>query len=135
MVTVGEVKRPARLKARGRGFWDQALAVYDLSGTELALLAEACRTMDELEALSATLSRDGLTVEGSTGQTRVHPALGELRAARVVLSRLLAQLALPDDDGQAVPSATRLRAVKAAGTRWEAYREKWGDGDGPAAQA
>ena len=128
-------KRPARLKTRGRGFWDATVARYELSPSELQLLGEACRTMDECEALSATLSRDGLTVEGSTGQTRVHPALGELRAARVVLSRLLAQLALPDDDGQAVPSAPRLRAVKAAGTRWEAYREKWGDGDGPPAQA
>jgi hypothetical protein len=126
--------RPARLRARGRGFWDATTGKYDLTAGEVQLLAEVCRTLDECEALSRALAADGVTVEGSKGQTRAHPALGELRAARVVLSRLLAQLQLPDDDGQAIPSAAALRSRTAAGQRWRNFHAVYGEGggDGPA---
>ena len=131
-----QVRRPPRLRARGRAFWDATTTAYELSGAELQILAEICRTLDELEALSATLSADGMTSAGSKGQTVAHPALLELRAARVVLSRLVAQLQLPDEDGAAsLPSAASLRSRAAAGQRWRNFRAVYGEGvgDGPPA--
>lgn len=115
---MGDVRRPARLRAKGRVLWDAVTAVYDLSDAELALLGEACRTLDQLEALDRQVAHDGLMVTGSMGQQRLHPALTEQRGLRLVLGRLLAQLALPDEEGQVIPSATSLRAREAAMHRW-----------------
>jgi hypothetical protein len=41
-----------------------------------------------------------------------------LRAARALLGRLLAQLELPDPDGQGLASPERAKARKAARARW-----------------
>jgi hypothetical protein len=79
--------------------------------------------MDLCEALQELLDRDGLEVAGSMGQTRAHPALGELRAARALLARLLRQLALPEEQETAEPAGAphrRAQARKAAETRWAA---------------
>ncbi|MCU1617254.1 MAG: hypothetical protein JWO98_4794 [Frankiales bacterium] len=43
----------------------------------------------------------------TTGQPRVHPAVGELRQHRLALGRLLSQLALPDE---ALPTPLQARA-------------------------
>ena len=66
--------------------------------------------------------REGVTVEGSAGQRRAHPALIELRQEEITLGRLLSQLALPDETGEALPSLTEARARRAAETRWRAHR-------------
>jgi hypothetical protein len=84
----------------------------------LELLRECCRLLDECEALRVTVDTDGLTVSGSTGQPRVHPALGELRQHRLALGKLLAQLSLPDDAGESLPSPVQARARRAAESRW-----------------
>lgn len=126
-----DVKRPVGLRARGKRFWDAVCAEYDLSGIELELLAELCRTLDELDLLSRVLRKDGVSASGSKGQLRMHPALIELRSSRLVVSRLAAQLDLPDDDGAAVRSATSLRASKAANDRWAGVRQIRGS-HGPA---
>ncbi len=109
---------PTDLGARGRRFWQATMRTYDLSGPEQELLAEVCRLLDELDALQAVVDADGLTVTGSTGQVRVHPALNELRQHRLAVGRLLGQLELPDEDEQSVPSPASLRAAKAARARW-----------------
>jgi hypothetical protein len=111
---------PADLGTRGRAFWRRTLAVFDLSEVELELLRECSRLLDECEALRGSVDVDGVTVKGSAGQVRVHPALSELRSHRLALGKLLAQLALPDEDMDALPSPTRARAQKAAATRWRA---------------
>ncbi len=109
---------PADLTARGRGFWRSTVATFELSGVEMELLTECCRLLDECESLRTAVERDGTTVEGSTGQTRVHPALGELRQHRLALGRLLAQMALPDADEERLLSPMQARGRKAARTRW-----------------
>lgn len=115
-------RAPAGLKARGRRFWRETLAVYELTDSELSLLTEVCRTMDNLDALADVIATDGATTVGSQGQTVVHPALTEARGQRLVLHRLLAALALPDEDGSVLSSATRTAAEQAARARWHRPR-------------
>ncbi|MGY1730143.1 P27 family phage terminase small subunit [Geodermatophilus sp. SYSU D01045] len=115
------MRRPSGLSARGRAFWDQAVASYELSESELSLLTEVCRLLDECEELRQAVTRDGTTVAGSTGQTRVHPALGELRQHRLALGKLLAQLALPDEDDETLASPLQVRGRQGAAKRWAGH--------------
>jgi hypothetical protein len=89
-----------------------------LSVDETELLIEVCRMLDTCDRLQTILDSDGVVTTGSMGQARVHPAVSELRGARVVLARLLAQLGLPDPADAAMPSTSTVRARKAARARW-----------------
>jgi hypothetical protein len=115
---------PADLVPRGRGrrFWGAVHAEFHCSTGETELLAEACRLLDELDALRAAVVKDGATVAGSRGQTRAHPALAELRAGRAELRRLIDALALPpavvEGEIAGIASLTSRRASKAARVRW-----------------
>jgi len=113
---------PRGLQTRGRRFWKDVTAGYALNVDERELLTEVCRSLDGCEALAAAVKRDGLTVAGSTGQLRMHPAVGELRATRALVGRLLAQLGLPDADGGTLDSPLRARARAAARKRWAGER-------------
>ena len=111
---------PAELKARGRRYWRVTMAAFELSGTEVELLRKCCRLLDEVEALHGAITVRGLSVPGSNGQPRVHPALGELRQHRLALGRLLAQLALPEEQG-ALPTPTQVKTRLASRARWAAH--------------
>ena len=112
---------PKDLGPRGAKFWREILKVYELNTDEIQLFIEACRTIDECEALRERIQLEGETVKGSMGQTRVHPALSELRQSRALLAKLLGQLDLPDP--QAVPASPNSnRASKAAEARWSRNR-------------
>ena len=82
----------------GRALWTDVLGKYDLEEHELALLREACRTVDDPDALSAVSARGGLTLDA-----KVHPAVVEARQLRIALARLIGALRLPagDEDDQA----------------------------------
>lgn len=109
---------PKGLGARGRAFWRATVRDFDLSDVECEVLREACRLLDEVDSLREAIDADGVTVTGSQGQTRVNPAIGEVRQHRLALARLLAQLDLPDVDGGRVLTPTQARASRAAQTRW-----------------
>lgn len=113
-------RAPDGLRGRGKRFWRATTAAYEFTDAEFALLEEACRTLDSLDLLAAAISTDGAMATGSTGQPVVHPALTEARGQRLVLHRLIAALALPDEDGQAVPTGRALAAGAAARVRWGA---------------
>jgi len=110
---------PAGLAPRGSAFWATVAGSYVLAVAEVELLTEVCRSLDDVEALHRTVAAEGRTVAGSRGQPRAHPALAELRATRVVLGRLLAQLELPDVDGESLPSPVQARGRRAARERWD----------------
>lgn len=111
---------PSDLAARGRRFWTTTVDTYELTDSERSLLLEVCRLMDECESLRQVIA-DGLTVPGSNGQPRVHPAVGELRQHRLALGRLLSQLALPDEDDAALPTPLQARGRAAASKRWAGH--------------
>ncbi len=71
MTSVRKPAAPTDLGARGRAFWRSTLNTFELSEVELELLKECCRLLDECEALRVAVKRDGTTVAGSTGHTRV----------------------------------------------------------------
>lgn len=95
----------------GRALWADILGKYELDQHELALLREAVRTVDDLDALAAVVAAEGMTVGN-----RVHPALVESRQLRIALARLLGALRLPagDEDDQA-PGRRPQRRVGARG--------------------
>jgi len=111
---------PPLFGPRGSAFYESASAAFELTGSELELLAECARLLDEIDALQEAVVRDGVTVGGSKGQTRTHPAIGQLVSHRLALGRLLAQLALPDEMEGALPSPVSARARNAAQRRWAA---------------
>jgi hypothetical protein len=96
------------------------MAAFELSGTEIELLRECCRLLDEVEDLHSARASEGLSVPGSNGQPRVHPGLGELRQHRLALGRLLAQLQLPEEPG-ALASPVQAKARVAGHARWQAH--------------
>ncbi len=70
------------------------LAKFELDAHEEALLYEACRTVDTLDALQVRIDGEGLA-DGSFLGNQLNPALRELRAQRMVLSRMMKDLKLP----------------------------------------
>jgi hypothetical protein len=120
------MKPPSDLTPRGRGrrFWIATMKVYDLTGPELEILAEAARGLDELDGLRETVAATGTTTTGSRGQVVVNPALSEMRQARAELRRLLEMLSLPDpeqESGKGITGARSARAAKASRTRWAVH--------------
>lgn len=113
---------PSALKAEGRAFWRLVMSEYeDLAPAELALLEQACRTLDMIAVLDVAAAEEPLT-QGSKGQTVVSPAVSEARLQRQQLARILDQLGLPDPTSgatSATPSSPQSRrAAKAAEARW-----------------
>jgi hypothetical protein len=94
-------------------------ADWELDARDLAVLEAACRQADDVALLEEAVARDGVTVEGAAGQSRLNAAVTELRQARLALARLLGQVDLPDEERRPVTDASR-RAQRAANTRWAA---------------
>jgi len=116
------------LAPAGLALWNRIVADYELTPREQAILTEACRVAEVIAVLDAHLLTEGITVTGSTGQRRLHPAIAEIRQQRALLGQLLGRLALPiDHDGQGILDLPGLRATgtertsaarRAALTRW-----------------
>jgi len=118
-----KITAPVGLSHRGRKFWNDALAAYEPSRADLEVLAETCRTLDNLDALAATITELGPMVTGSQGQQVINPALTEARGQRQILHRLMAALAFADEDEAPIPSARHIRSVTAATARWKGQRK------------
>lgn len=116
-------KSPARLGPAGRALWRRFVEHYEFGGHELLVLEAAARQADDVANLEALIADDGLTVAGSAGQRRLHPGLAEVRAGRLAVGKLLAQLSLPED-AQPIRSEASTRAQRAAEVRWAAERKR-----------
>lgn len=101
---------PRGLRTRGKAFWDESMDSFEFSDSETAILVEACRCMDRLDALDKTIRDLGPMVTGSQGQPVVNPALTEARGQQQVLHRLLGALRLPDEDGNTLATARSVAA-------------------------
>lgn len=119
---------PARLGSKAQRFWREVTGDYELRSDELLVLEHACRELDLIEKMETEQATGDLIVPGVQGQPVAGPMLGELRAHRALLARLLNQLRLPDEPGGArrgggtgsgTGSATTSDlARKAAHARW-----------------
>ncbi len=106
---------PKGAKAGGVRLWRDVLGKYDLEEHELALLREAVRTVDLLDALAAITEREGVMVEGPHG-SKPHPAVTEARQSKIALARLTAALRLPaGDEGDQAVGRRPQRRVGARG--------------------
>jgi len=83
----------------GRRLWRSVVERFDLDEHEAALLREAARCVDLLDELVAVVRRDGPTIRNAKGDMVTHPAAVEARQTRLTLTRLLASLRLPEEDG------------------------------------
>ena len=112
------MKQPTDFGKSGKALWSAVVTLYALEPHHEIALASACRCSDMLTRLEALLS-ESLTVTGSTGQSRLSPAVAELRQHRLALSKLLIDLALPAETiAEVAPSAASNKASKAASVRW-----------------
>lgn len=82
---------------------------------ESALLDLARRQADDVATLEAQLVIEGTSVVGSTGQARLNPIFAELRQQRLALSKILADVRLPDEGLGQSKNVTKQRA---ANSRW-----------------
>jgi hypothetical protein len=85
-----------------------------------------CSTLDDLDDLAAVVAAEGRMAVGAKGQPVVHPAVQEARQQRVVLGRLLGQLALPDADGDVVRSPQQVRSMLGGQAKWRTQRRAAG---------
>jgi len=125
---MGETKRtrkpppPAGLqKTRGGRLWREIVAIYQLRPDELRILEDACRHVDLVDRLEADVASGELKVAGSKDQEVAHPLLQELRASRLLVKQLFAQLELPDSPERGVAKAGEAswKARHAARARWD----------------
>jgi hypothetical protein len=107
----------AALGHRGGTYYRAILADFNLDTTELEVLLEIGRALDVLEELAKVVA-EGMTMPGSRGQLRVNPAIAEVRATCLTLTRLTAALGLPDATGTVPDSPARTQARRAAEVRW-----------------
>jgi hypothetical protein len=87
-------RAPVRLGKAGRGLWrDHQVVAIVRPGAE-AVLVQACRLADEITALEGALANGSLAVPAyPAGSVKVNPLVGELRAHRLALAKLLTQFA------------------------------------------
>lgn len=117
-----KIRTPEVLGAAGARLWEETLATYEMAEHELAILQEACYTLDLVQTMRRRVKKDGVVSSGSMGQDVVHPLIGEMRQQRGLFSQLMNGLKLPD----VVPDeSTGLSVVadvnqhrQAAGSRW-----------------
>jgi pyruvate/2-oxoglutarate dehydrogenase complex dihydrolipoamide acyltransferase (E2) component len=122
-VTLADVRRnappdpPEGLGEAGARLWRSVRRDYKLRTDEEELLVSACRTLDELGRLEEKLGKVSLTVNGSRGNVRAHPLIGEVRAHRLALQKLLGSIGISeahaeaDAHGEARSSAGRKLAL------------------------
>lgn len=113
-MTITAPEPPAGTGPHGRALWADVLGKYVLEEHEQALLREAVRTVDQLDALHEIIDRDGLLIDSANGVQKIHPAAVEARQLRIALARVLAALRLPADDED---TTTAYRPQRRVGVR------------------
>lgn len=118
---------PTDLGKAGKALWKAVVGDlspgWELDQRERHLLDQACHTADQISDLEAVVASEGVTTTGSRGQSTVHPALVEIRQARLVLLRLLSVLELADPRGDQTATPASAQARKAANARWGRRRQ------------
>lgn len=101
---------PRGLAAHGRRTWVALTSTYRFDPAELAVLEQACRTLDDADRLTKEAAGAPAMVEGSSGQPRANPIGVEVRATRALAGKLLGQLRV------SMAAAEKAAAAKATGS-------------------
>jgi hypothetical protein len=108
-------KPPSGARAGGIRLWNSVLSEYLLEEHEMALLVEAVRLVDVLDALDRVIRFEGVLHDSPQG-VRAHPAVVESRQQKIALARLLAALRLPAGEEDAGQTRRPQRRVGVRGT-------------------
>ncbi len=84
---------PKGLRKGGQALWTAITEAVSLDQRDEALLIEAARAKDRLDALDRRIRLKGIALPDG----RPNPLLGEARQQQVVLARLIVALRLPED--------------------------------------
>ena len=107
-------KPPGGLQAAGTSLWRAVLADlakgWELDAADLSNLEAACVAVDRATALERLVEDEGLTIEGSTGRTRLHPGIAEARLQRTAAAVALARVELAPPDVRTGALSGRQRA-------------------------
>lgn len=113
-------KHPAAAGLGKEGAALVAALVADMADNDLmpdakdtALIAHAGRLADRIGSLERAVAAEGEFVTSSTGVTRMHPAIPEIRSTVVAISQVLSKVQLSD---AARPKDRKAQA--AASARW-----------------
>lgn len=124
---MGKKAVPEGLSVSAAELWGQVTSKYVLRPDELRLLEQACRELALIDRLEAGINDESLLVPGSTGQLVINPLVSEVRQHRTAFKTLLAQLKLPDLEGDKRAAEVRsVQARKAAQSRWAVAHGKTG---------
>jgi P27 family predicted phage terminase small subunit len=85
---------PRHLSAESRRWWREIVTDYELEAHHLRLLQAACECWDRVLQARAAVERDGAYYRDRFEQIKPHPALAEERQSKVLMARLLRELAL-----------------------------------------
>ncbi len=99
---------PKGMTPRSRRLWVSVVGDFDLDESGLALLEEACRSLDRAEEARAIVDSEGSFFSDRWGQPKSHPGLIVERDQRGLFSRLLRELGLD-------PSAVESRPPRIPG--------------------
>lgn len=112
---------PEDLAGAGEALWIDVNTTFNFHDEpgKLAILEQACRTVDTIAQLEEAQRGAPLTTKGSMGQSVISPFIQEARQQRNALNSLMKSLGLPESDEEAVSKAERRtkQARKAANAR------------------
>lgn len=94
---------PKGLESAGKRLWRSIADDYELDVHEEALLLQAARTVDRLDAIAEALVGAPLTAKNFKGDPVTNPLLVETRQQSQTLARLLASLRLPSGEEESGP--------------------------------
>lgn len=112
---------PTDLGVSGLALWLELASAYDFDAHDSIVVTEACRVKDRLDALDLAVRADGVTLASPQG-VKAHPALTEARQQQIVLTRLVASLRLPDEEGDRAQRRGRPRGAYSGRARAMANR-------------
>ncbi len=87
-------KPPKGLSSRSRKLFEAIAADFDLDAAGVAVLTEACRSLDRADQARAIVDEEGVTVHDRWGQVKPHPGVSIERDARAAAVRALDVLGL-----------------------------------------
>lgn len=87
-------KPPAHLRAASKRWWSAIASEYELEAQHLALLDQAAKCLDRIDAARAILDRDGVVVQDRFGCARQHPGVNIELQNKTIFARLVREIGL-----------------------------------------